>query len=503
MEATAPVVRFVKCPKCLKILTEFAEVPVYKCGGCGTILRAKAHSLSRQNLSTISANPASQNLTGIDPSSNESANIGENTDLDVSDSNIISMEKSLEHEQTESNKVPDPEDNEEVEQSGKVNLNSSLKSSESSETMEHSTTSEEDAIKMEFANGVHFRMNTTISTLAYDGSASSTDEDGKDHLPRKFHLSRRTFRNKYASDSLDSTEAGEKSIPDDIFPSQAPFRSSNSPTEDAKDKTNHRFSKQDYQVKILNKVDELRNELKGLFSETANGLEFSGKFLSKENRPSLVPLARRHPSHFSTINQGPRDLKLKTLRPQSVISLCRPVSGGAPFVICYECLKLLHLPGDFLVSPKKVHKLRCGACLQVLLFSFKPRSRSIPQTPREQFQHPPTEESKNSRSRSEETMPWHQNSSSGDSYLSLHNSNSGEVEAAMNKPRSYDDEIVVEEEEGEGRDMSGSRLHSLLGYSSARDLLFKSDYSSDGNSSMDSGMPNFDRPYGRRRWDGH
>ncbi|XP_004235450.1 protein ENHANCED DISEASE RESISTANCE 4 [Solanum lycopersicum] len=34
-------VRFVRCPKCQLVLPELADIPVYKCGGCGTILQAK------------------------------------------------------------------------------------------------------------------------------------------------------------------------------------------------------------------------------------------------------------------------------------------------------------------------------------------------------------------------------------------------------------------------------------------------------------------------------
>jgi len=39
MASTIPGIRLVRCPNCRKILTEFAEVPVYKCGGCGIVLR--------------------------------------------------------------------------------------------------------------------------------------------------------------------------------------------------------------------------------------------------------------------------------------------------------------------------------------------------------------------------------------------------------------------------------------------------------------------------------
>ncbi|KAL3653380.1 hypothetical protein CASFOL_003061 [Castilleja foliolosa] len=35
-------VRFVRCPKCLQVLVELPEVPLYQCGGCGTVLQAKS-----------------------------------------------------------------------------------------------------------------------------------------------------------------------------------------------------------------------------------------------------------------------------------------------------------------------------------------------------------------------------------------------------------------------------------------------------------------------------
>ncbi|GJN13953.1 hypothetical protein PR202_gb00716 [Eleusine coracana subsp. coracana] len=33
--------RFVRCPKCYQLLVEYPSIPVYKCGGCNTVLRAK------------------------------------------------------------------------------------------------------------------------------------------------------------------------------------------------------------------------------------------------------------------------------------------------------------------------------------------------------------------------------------------------------------------------------------------------------------------------------
>ncbi|ESQ40434.1 hypothetical protein EUTSA_v10013098mg [Eutrema salsugineum] len=43
---TGQRVRLVKCPKCLKILQEDEDVPVYQCGGCSAILQAKRRSIT-------------------------------------------------------------------------------------------------------------------------------------------------------------------------------------------------------------------------------------------------------------------------------------------------------------------------------------------------------------------------------------------------------------------------------------------------------------------------
>ncbi|XP_062201917.1 uncharacterized protein LOC133904426 isoform X2 [Phragmites australis] len=37
----AQKLRFVRCPRCLQLLVEYPSIPVYKCGGCSTVLRAK------------------------------------------------------------------------------------------------------------------------------------------------------------------------------------------------------------------------------------------------------------------------------------------------------------------------------------------------------------------------------------------------------------------------------------------------------------------------------
>jgi hypothetical protein len=56
----------------------------------------------------------------------------------------------------------------------------------------------------------------------------------------------------------------------------------------------------------------------------------------------------------------------------------RPIAGGAPFITCHKCSKLLQLPADFLLYKRVCHKLKCGECSEVLKFSLKNGSHVVP-----------------------------------------------------------------------------------------------------------------------------
>lgn len=60
---------------------------------------------------------------------------------------------------------------------------------------------------------------------------------------------------------------------------------------------------------------------------------------------------------------------------------CRPVAGGAPFVTCYKCSKLLQLPADFLLFKRVCSELKCGECQEVLKFSLQNRSHIVSYAP--------------------------------------------------------------------------------------------------------------------------
>ncbi|XP_065870631.1 uncharacterized protein [Euphorbia lathyris] len=59
----------------------------------------------------------------------------------------------------------------------------------------------------------------------------------------------------------------------------------------------------------------------------------------------------------------------------------RPLAGGAPIITCPQCMKQLMLPADFLLLKMRCHRLKCGACSEVLKFSLVKNTHLIPYMP--------------------------------------------------------------------------------------------------------------------------
>lgn len=249
-------------------------------------------------------------------------------------------------------------------------------------------------------------------------------------------------------------------------------------------------------AKILRKVDELRDELSSFITKTVEG-ERTSHF---KHQPSRIPSSGQpprspclhHPRNLYSraevppyIQKGQREGNgveelPRNERKLAVKSHCRPVTGGAPFVVCYVCWRLLQLPADFLVTQKRLHKLRCGSCHKVLVFSFRPRARTAPMTPVE-MQHPPSEADNNN-----DRAGWDPISYSDDYGTSYVQNHSSEGEQALHVSESCSYSI-------QGRDGEDVRpqLHCLMGYSSARQLLFRPSSVNDGSQSSESSTPQF------------
>ncbi|EPS69409.1 hypothetical protein M569_05358 [Genlisea aurea] len=69
----------------------------------------------------------------------------------------------------------------------------------------------------------------------------------------------------------------------------------------------------------------------------------------------------------------------KKTRVQAVaVSRLLPVSGGAPFVGCYNCWEVLQIPAEFIIIKKRYHKLMCGSCKKVLRFTLSKDAQLAP-----------------------------------------------------------------------------------------------------------------------------
>ncbi|XP_020101747.1 uncharacterized protein LOC109719458 isoform X1 [Ananas comosus] len=200
---------------------------------------------------------------------------------------------------------------------------------------------------------------------------------------------------------------------------------------------------------------------------------FEDNRTSVRDSSSKSSISITSPSVFDSESQKSSS---KEKRP-AVKNHCRPIEGGAPFVVCYICFNLLHMPTDFLISRKRLNKLRCGSCSEVLKLPFPARAFIGTQTPVEEAAHP--------QSKFDETIEAEAEagaSNSGD-HPRGKNPVSISKEYQISFARSYAEERVGENE-------SGSPLHRLMGYTSASELLYQSRNFDDGYESFESMIPN-------------
>lgn len=574
MTSSAPILHFVRCPKCFKVLVELPGTSLYKCGGCGVILQGKAHSSSVDTLSLASAANSSKNLSyngslhdknfsgnqtppaldhsgGHDQVVKESLKVsGTNDEINskdefaenamkisaeseskfdslkvekkfqVYDQNVVDSLAGNHPEQgipaTAENSLNEKGKKNSVQEISKASesLRSSEKLKESSESREQYITSEDDyKAHGKNRNNTSFLMRS-ISSRAYDGSISSTDK-----VIARYDFPAREQGFSFASEDFHSAVN---------FMEPRNHATSKSQPQDVKQFVKSGYSEKNDQAKILKKVDELRNELRGFFNRAADvkgasrlskSAHFERQFSPNQYQSSFVPPLKQptsswlhsrpediychnehcgncsrnacchlpeggtlsrplHMKHSPHFHHEPHTHKSNVKRSQEVKRHCRPVSGGAPFVICYRCYNLLQLPADFLVSTKMYHNLRCGSCSEVLRYSFRPKTRSMTWSPPE-AQLPPTEDEKNSNEilddvitsqdfkfiREGEPVSY---SEDIDSFLGK--SNSFEADPSRHLVRNYG--TVVEEDHGSKKKRS-SQLHKLMGYNSARNLLFE------------------------------
>ncbi|CAL9194025.1 uncharacterized protein LOC135615737 [Musa acuminata AAA Group] len=286
------------------------------------------------------------------------------------------------------------------------------------------------------------------------------------------------------------------------------------------------------QMEILKKVDELREEINGIFdkSDEGKGGSHQEEIHAKQLDSALVRLPPKphchkkgvpRPHRFNDIpsvlphlspclhcqtsmcrrNRGYRSCHRNTssipcntlspgvhtpchhkpqikhepekpsneMRRQQPKRHCRPIVSGAPFVICYNCFQLLQLPINFLVARKGLNKLQCGACSKVLEFSFRARDHGIPHTANDV-----------------DNLTSSEVDSSTDTTIRYKVSNFPSDDRSQGEPISYSEDYglslgISYTTDAEppvniqinGRHRTASQLHRLMGYGSASELLYR------------------------------
>uniref|UniRef100_A0A0D9XNF4 Uncharacterized protein n=1 Tax=Leersia perrieri TaxID=77586 RepID=A0A0D9XNF4_9ORYZ len=153
-------------------------------------------------------------------------------------------------------------------------------------------------------------------------------------------------------------------------------------------------------------------------------------------------------------------------------NILRSLSGASPFTICNGCFNLVQVPSDIYLSKKKTAKFQCGRCSKTLVLSF-PATHSEDAKLKEVNKKP----NKPADSFSAEC-------SRGDP-VSIINEECG---ASLSRSFSRRTRPAVDAS-GNGKKVSDSALHRLMGYDSASQLLRHSRVFDDGYDSFESMVP--------------
>ncbi|KAJ6841794.1 uncharacterized protein M6B38_305360 [Iris pallida] len=300
----------------------------------------------------------------------------------------------------------------------------------------------------------------TIRDPRFSGSVSTGSGGGGDNLSRNSSVNanaaqRRGSLNSEAFFSVHSRVESEEEGPSRSLSRASAF--SEQPPKLQNQST--KFKNLD----LLTLVEELRDQLSGKKPRSRLGCSQDTYQWPQPCRSSQMPVSYSHchlepdlccnnrlcsacSYDFCCHSSKPRR-SVQHQKGRAARSYCRPVSGGAPFVVCGGCFEVLHMPADLLVSTGRLNKLKCGACSTVMALSFPARARRASQASDEAGRP------------SEGPVSF-----SGEYGISFADGSSveaaePELDVSRASPRS-------------GASSGGAALHRLMGYSSARRLLF-------------------------------
>lgn len=559
-----------RCPKCLNILPEPANVSVYQCGGCNTTLRAKVSVSNAQNVAKKQVRQDSDNYSVVTSVSNGVS--PENKDLgsivaDVDDSctpdapsnetecesnvkasnesgGVMSDEKNAMEvtntENKEDRKSDGRDTNEETEvpalqthpNGNDTHTDSDEEESNTVERSAENPPSKKSADNPEACRVIEVsHMECSLNTSEHNKPLS---EDRKlvINLPEPENGACQTEPVTNKRTKLVRVQSRSCDLRDRVSVDSLDFQSSRTSFQSKSFRASEPL-----QSKIMKTVDDLKGDLCEIFNEPsdckprthpphprkqdgymphvaitsslpltayhpaakhsghASRLSRSGQVAPHDHEQPL-PRYRRH-SAYSYNHTGQMEMMrcphecCHSYRPPCCSSwkqeralhkppvkeikrrppprnLCRPVLRGAPFILCSNCLRLVQLPTGFAVPSRGTRRLQCGSCSQVLSYSYRDPSRKKLQSPFGGDESSSTDDYEIHQAADDFNTGAHQadpysyseeyGQSAGASY-------STEDEQPLHVSRNSSFNTMDE------RSGKESKLHRLMGYSSASELM--------------------------------
>ncbi|KAJ1270652.1 hypothetical protein BS78_06G068500 [Paspalum vaginatum] len=316
MEKSVPtVVRHVRCPKCLCVLLEPPNVVVYRCGGCGTHLRAKnrTHSIAEV----------------ADASSSSSSVFGSITDATVnSDQETETTTNSGQETETAAN---------------------------NGQETDIRRRSRRECVEAVLARYFDSNQVLPIEEWGHDQSANQGVPDNS-----------KTLKQGDAGETAAQQQSSDCGEP-------APISAQAKAVDELKGclseilskfpKPNPRLPKQEgYYMSVTAMASGLATRARHASAGTVDHRGSTARlFMTREQEPSAPQK-----------QLAAKDEAKWCLPPRYQ---CRPVLKGAPFIICSSCYELLQIPVGFTISTQTVRKLRCGSCSEVLTYAYRDPAR--------------------------------------------------------------------------------------------------------------------------------
>ncbi|KAJ4795098.1 hypothetical protein LUZ62_046344 [Rhynchospora pubera] len=214
MASNSGKIRFVRCPKCLQLLIEYSTVPLYQCGGCGTVLKAKNKNVNGEtpdlNLEGT-RNPLNSSPENVSPDSlsifsTEPNNTPSSSDAQLSEPSEDEFKATPLANNSSTEKIFDPNAHASEQSEDELKESSRTKNSAVEKIFdppknptEGTPNGEEEKDEMQNTQSVLSEEDAmSRCSNAYDGSISSSDEGKRKIHDRSYYLqkSRRTFRKK-------------------------------------------------------------------------------------------------------------------------------------------------------------------------------------------------------------------------------------------------------------------------------------------------------------------